>query len=140
MNGFPLDHVGIAVPSIQESAAILEPVTGTTCSHIEELPEHDVNVAFMGSIELIEPRSSSSPVAHFLARHGPGLHHIAYRVPDLRSTLRQLDAQEFQLIDTEPRPGARGHTVAFIHPKSTSGALIELVQHGPGSVAPIRLL
>ncbi len=131
MNGLPLDHVGIAVQSIQESAAIFEPITGATCSTIEELPEQDVNVAFVGSIELIEPRSSSSPIARFLARHGPGIHHVAYRVSDLRATLQDLNTRGFQLIDEEPRPGARGHLVAFIHPKSTGGTLIELVQHGP---------
>ena len=131
MNGFPLDHVGVAVPSIQESAAAFEPISGATCSSIEELPGHDVNVAFVGSIELIEPRSSASPVARFLARRGPGIHHVAYRVSDLRATLQHLNTRGFQLIDEEPRPGARGHLVAFIHPKSTGGTLIELVQHGP---------
>ncbi len=131
MNGFPLDQVGVAVPSIQESVATFEPITGATCSRVEELPGEDVNVAFVGSIELIEPRSSASPVARFLARHGPGIHHLAYRVSDLRATLQDLNTRGFQLIDEEPRPGARGHLVAFIHPKSTGGSLIELVQHGP---------
>ena len=131
MNGFPLDHVGVAVPSIRESAATFEPISGATCSSIEELPGHDVNVAFVGSIELIEPRSSASPVARFLARRGPGIHHLAYRVSDLRATLQDLNTRGFQLIDEEPRPGARGHLVAFVHPKSTGGILIELVQHGP---------
>ncbi len=129
MHGFPLDHVGVAVPSIQESAGTFEPIAGATCSAIEELPAHDVNVAFVGSIELIEPRSSTGPIARFLDRHGPGLHHIAYRVPDLRATLQDLNTLGFQLIDEEPRPGARGHLVAFVHPESTEGALIELVQH-----------
>ena len=131
MNGFPLDHVGVAVASIRESAATFEPITGATCSSVEELPGHDVNVAFVGSIELIEPRSSASPVARFLSRRGPGIHHVAYRVSDLRATLQDLNTRGFQLIDEEPRPGARGHLVAFIHPKSTGGTLIELVQHGP---------
>ena len=131
MNGLPLDHVGVAVPSIQESAATFEPITGATCSVIEELPEEGVNVAFVGSIELIEPRSSTSPVARFLKRRGPGIHHVAYRVLDLRTTLQDLNTRGFQLIDEEPRLGARGHLVAFIHPKSTGGTLIELVQHGP---------
>ena len=131
MNGFPLDHVGVAVASIRESAATFEPIMGATCSSVEELPGHDVNVAFVGSVELIEPRSSGSPVARFLARRGPGIHHVAYRVPDLRATLQDLNTRGFQLIDEEPRPGARGHLVAFVHPKSTGGALIELVQHGP---------
>ena len=131
MNGFPIDDVGIAVPSIQESAATFEPITGTTCSSVEELPREDVNVAFVGSIELIEPRSSTSPVARFLAKRGPGVHHVAYRVPDLRATLQDLSTRGFQLIDREPRTGARGHLVAFVHPKSTGGTLIELVQHNP---------
>ncbi len=130
MNGLPLDHVGVAVSSIRESAATYESITGATCSSIEELPGHDVNVAFVGSIELIEPRSSASPVARFLARRGPGIHHVAYRVSDLRSTLQDLNTRGFQLIDEEPRPGARGHLVAFVHPKSTGGTLIELVQRG----------
>ncbi len=129
MNGLPLDHVGVAVPSIQESAATFEPITGATCSTIEELPEHDVNVAFVGSIELIEPRSDTSPVARFLTRRGPGIHHVAYRVSDLRTTLQDLNTRGFQLIDEEPRLGARGHLVAFVHPTSTGGTLIELVQH-----------
>ncbi len=128
MNGLPLDHVGVAVPSIQESAATFEPITGATCSTIEELPEQDVNVAFVGSIELIEPRSNTSPVARFLTRRGPGIHHVAYRVSDLRATLQDLNTRGFQLIDDEPRLGARGHLVAFVHPKSTGGTLIELVQ------------
>ncbi len=131
MNGLPLDHVGVAVPSIQESAATFEPITGATCSTIEELPEQDVNVAFVGSIELIEPRSNTSPVARFLTRRGPGIHHVAYRVSDLRATLQDLNTRGFQLIDDEPRLGARGHLVAFVHPKSTGGTLIELVQHRP---------
>jgi methylmalonyl-CoA/ethylmalonyl-CoA epimerase len=131
MNGFPLDHVGVAVPSIQESAATFEPITGATCSSVEELPREDVNVAFVGFIELIEARSSASPVARFLASRGPGVHHIAYRVPDLLATLQDLNTQGFQLIDKEPRTGARGHLVAFVHPKSTGGTLIELVQHSP---------
>ena len=131
MIGLPLDHVGVAVPSIQESAATFEPITGATCSAIEELPKEGVNVAFVGSIELIEPRSSTSPVARFLTRRGPGIHHVAYRVPDLRTALQDLNTRGFQLIDEEPRLGARGHLVAFIHPKSTGGTLIELVQHRP---------
>ena len=131
MNGLPLDHIGVAVSSIQESAATFEHITGATCSSVEELPEHDVNVAFVGSIELIEPRSSASPIARFLTRRGTGIHHVAYRVSNLRETLQDLNTRGFQLIDEEPRRGARGHLIAFIHPKSTAGALIELVQHGP---------
>ena len=117
--------------SIQESAAHFEPITGATCSTIEELPNLGVNVAFVGSIELIEPRSGYGPIARFLARRGPGIHHVAYQVSDLRATLHDLNTRGFQLIDEEPRPGARGHLVAFIPPTSTAGTLIEVVQHGP---------
>ncbi len=131
MKGLPLDHVGVAVSSIQESAATYEAIARATRSATEQLPEHDVNVAFVGSIELIEPRSSASPVARFLTRRGPGIHHVAYRVSDLRTTLQDLNTRGFQLIDEEPRLGARGDLVAFIHPKSTGGTLIELVQRGP---------
>ncbi len=119
MNGLPLDHIGIAVPSIRESAATFEPIAGAPCSATEELPEQGVNVAFVGSIELIEPRSDTSPVARFLTRRGPGIHHVAYRVSDLRATLQDLNTRGFQLIDEEPRLGARGHLVAFVHPEST---------------------
>ena len=131
MNGLPLDHIGVAVQSIQESAAHFEPITGDTCSTIEELPKLGVNVAFVGSIELIEPRSGYGPIARFLARRGPGIHHVAYQVSDLRATLHDLNTRGFQLIDREPRLGARKHLVAFINPKSASGTLIELVQHSP---------
>lgn len=131
MNGLPLDHIGVAVPSIHESAATYESISGATSSAIEELPEQGVNVAFVGSIELIEPRSSTGSVARFLMRRGPGIHHIAYRVSDLRWTLQDLNTRGFQLIDEEPRLGARGHLVAFVHPESTGGTLIELVQRGP---------
>ena len=131
MNGLPLDHIGVAVPSIHESAATYESISGATSSAIEELPEQGVNVAFVGSIELIEPRSSTGSVARFLTRRGPGIHHIAYRVSDLRWTLQDLNTRGFQLIDEAPRLGARGHLVAFVHPESTGGTLIELVQRGP---------
>jgi methylmalonyl-CoA epimerase len=131
MNGLPLDHIGVAVPSIHESAATYESISGATSSAIEELPEQGVNVAFVGSIELIEPRSSTGSVARFLTRRGPGIHHIAYRVSDLRWTLQDLNTRGFQLIDEEPRLGARGHLVAFVHSESTGGTLIELVQRGP---------
>ena len=129
MNGYPLDHVAVAVRSIQEAAATFEPVTGCACSTVEELPAHGVNVAFMGALELIEPRSPDSTVARFIDRHGPGIHHMAYRVSDIRAALTKLKTLGFQPIDEEPRSGARGHQVAFLNPKSTGGALIELVQY-----------
>jgi len=128
MNGLPLDHVGVATPSIRAAARTWERLTGATCSPVEELPDLGVNVAFLGSVELLEPRSPDTPLARFLSRRGPGLHHLAFRVPDLTRALAGLRDEGFELIDAEPREGARGHLVAFVHPRSTGGVLWELVE------------
>lgn len=127
MNGLPLDHVGVATPSLRTAVRKWERLTGTTCSPIEELPDLGVNVAFLGSVELLEPRSPDTPLGRFLARRGPGLHHLAFRVPDVAGELARLQAAGFDPIDVEPRVGARGHLVAFVHPGSTGGVLWELV-------------
>lgn len=124
----PLDHVGVAVHSIREAAPALELLTGRSCSPVEELPDQGVNVAFLGELELLEPRGPESPVGRFLEKRGPGLHHLAYRVPDVARALEDLTARGFRAVDPEPRPGARGHLVAFLHPGSTGGILWELVQ------------
>jgi len=128
MDNFQLDHVGIAVSSIAASAPVFCQITGTTLSPIEEFAEMEVNVAFVGSIELIEPRSHKSPVHSHIQRHGSALHHIAYSVYDIEFSLKNLPKLGFQLIDEKPRLGAKGHQVAFIQPKDTDGILIELVQ------------
>ncbi len=128
MDGFKIDHIAIAVPSITDAAATLELLTGHTCSPVEELPDQGVNVAFVGSLELIEPRGPATSVARFIDSRGPGLHHIAFRVPDLSEALAKYRDAGVRLIDEEPRPGARGHQIAFLHPKSTGGVLVELVQ------------
>ena len=82
----------------------------------------------MGHVELLEPLGSEGTVARFLERRGPGLHHMAFEVPDLAAELRRLEEQGIELVDREPRPGAAGHQVAFLHPRSTGGVLTELVQ------------
>ncbi len=128
MNAFPLDHVGIATPSIADAAGQYELLTGATCSPIESLPEHGARVAFVGQIELLEPLGSDSAIGKFLSRGGQGLHHLAYRVPNIRAQLAVLRDRGFQLIDEEPRPGARGHLVAFLHPGSAGGVVWELVE------------
>ncbi len=125
---YPLDHVAVAVASLEEACPLYELLTGATCSPVEELPAQGVRVSFVGSLEILEPLEPESTVGRFLDRRGPGLHHIAYRVPDLPEALNRLRDQGFQLIDAEPRPGARGHQVAFLHPRSTGGILVELVQ------------
>jgi methylmalonyl-CoA epimerase len=124
--------VAIAVPSIARALPTYELLTGGAASEVEAVPSQGVLVAFVGEgtgrIELIEPSSPESPVGRFLQSRGPGLHHLAYRVDDLENTLRQLEGAGLRLIDKAPRPGAHGRLVAFIHPESTGGILIELVQ------------
>ena len=129
---FPLDHVAIAVTSIDEAMPLWERLAnahGTTTEYIES--QH-VLVAFVGTgsarIELLESTSADSPVARFLERRGPGLHHVAYRVPDIGAALADFIALGMEPIDREPRPGAAGHRVAFLHPKDAGGVLVELVE------------
>jgi methylmalonyl-CoA/ethylmalonyl-CoA epimerase len=124
----PLDHVGVAVHSIAESAHVFELLSGETCSAPETLKAQGVRVAFVGSVELLEPLAADTAVGRFLGSRGPGLHHVAYRTHDLEGDLARLDAAGLQLIDRIPRAGAHGHRVAFIHPSSTGGILVELVE------------
>jgi methylmalonyl-CoA epimerase len=128
MNGLPLDHVAIAVPSLDAAVPMYERVTGQTGSPPETLVDQGVRVVFVGTLELLEPLAPDTPVGRFLASRGPGLHHVAFRTPRLRDELLRLDAAGYELIDREPRAGARGHQVAFLHPRSTQGVLVELVQ------------
>lgn len=127
----PLHHVAIAVPSIETALPILESLTGSAGSPIEEVASQGVRVTFIGSghglLELLEPTSPDSTVGRFLARRGPGLHHIAYHTPDIEAELARCAAAGYELIDQSPRPGAGGHRVAFLHPRSTGGVLVELV-------------
>jgi methylmalonyl-CoA epimerase len=124
----PVDHVAIAVHSLDEARPLYELLAGESCSLPETLASHGVRVAFCGDVELLEPHNGSGPLARFLAARGPGLHHVAYRSSDLRADLARLEAAGIDLIDAEPRRGARGHLVAFLHPRSTGGVLVELVQ------------
>jgi methylmalonyl-CoA epimerase len=130
-----LDHVAIAVPSLATALPLYESLTGSRGSTPQRVESQGVEVVFLGSvaprIELLEPLVPDSPVGRFLARRGPGLHHIAYRVADLDATLRHLEASGFALIDRTPRPGAHARRVAFMHPNSTAGVLIELVESVP---------
>lgn len=125
----PLDHVAVAVHSIEESRARFELLTGERCSPPETLDAQGVRVAFVGSVELLEPLSADTTVGRFLERRGPGLHHVAYLVDDIEAELERLDEEGLRLVDREPRTGAKGHLVAFLHPSSTGGVLVELVQH-----------
>jgi methylmalonyl-CoA/ethylmalonyl-CoA epimerase len=128
------DHLGIAVRSIDEASRFYRDALGLGCTGTEEVPDQKVRVAFFPigdtRIELLEPTADDSPIAKFLAKQGPGLHHIAYRVDDLPATLAALKSAGVRLIDESPRPGAHGMQIAFAHPKSTSGVLTEFCQHG----------
>ncbi|MBI4541042.1 MAG: methylmalonyl-CoA epimerase [Gemmatimonadetes bacterium] len=128
MSGLPVDHVAVAVPSLRDVIPLFERLTGHSSSEIETLADQGVNVAFVGPLELLEPSHPDGPVVRFLQRRGPGLHHIAFRVPDVAAALRSLEDAGFQPIDREPRRGARGHRVAFLHPRHTAGVLLELVE------------
>lgn len=123
-----LDHVAVAVASISDARAHWERLTGSLAEGEETLPEQGVRVAFFGGVELIEPLSPESGVGRFLARRGSGIHHLAMRVPDLEAELARLKDAGVELIDEAPRAGARGHRVAFVHPKSAGGILVELVE------------
>ena len=126
----PFHHVAVAVPSIDEARGLFELLSGAPGSEPETVASQGVRVMFVGPVELIEPLTPESTVARFLERRGTGLHHVAYESDDLPSDLARLKAAGLELIDEVPRPGTAGHLVAFLHPRSTGGVLIELVQRG----------
>jgi methylmalonyl-CoA/ethylmalonyl-CoA epimerase len=127
-----LDHIGIAVRSIDEASRFYRDGMGLRCTGIEEVLEQKVRVAFFPvgdvRIELVEPTAADSPIARFLEKRGPGLHHVAYRVDDLPGMLAALKAAGVRLIDETPRPGAHGMQIAFVHPSATAGVLTELCE------------
>lgn len=128
MFSYSIDHVAVAVASLEEAASTFELLSGDTRSPAETLESQGVRVAFVGSVELLEPLGPDTTVGRFLQKRGPGIHHIAYRVPNLSKALHRLKSEGVTLIDKAPRTGARGHQVAFLDPRSTGGILVELVQ------------
>lgn len=129
MTGLPLHHVALAVESLATAVPLYESITGAAGSPPEILTDQGVRVAFVGpSLELLEPLEADSGVGRFLARNGPGLHHIAFTSTDIEADLARLAAEGYELIDAVPRPGAFGHRVAFLHPRSTGRVLVELVE------------
>jgi methylmalonyl-CoA/ethylmalonyl-CoA epimerase len=129
---FPLDHVGVAVASLDEARATLLEIVGGPASPVEVIEAQGVRVQFLGDgpgrLELLEPTGPDTPIARHLERRGAGIHHLAYRVPDLPAALRRLESAGVMPVDETPRLGAGGHLVAFLHPRSTVGVLIELIQ------------
>ncbi len=126
-----LDHIGIAVNSIEDNLRFYS-LLGLKCTGIEEVADQQVRVAFLpigdSELELIEPSTPQSSVAKFLATKGEGIHHIAYRVPNIHAALTRLRSQEIRLLDEQPRLGAGGALIAFIHPKAAGGVLTEICQ------------
>ena len=126
-----IDHIGIAVKNL-EDAAVFYKALGIKISHIEEVPEQKVRVGFIytseTAIELLEPLDSDSPVAKFIEKKGEGMHHICFKVHDIRTMLTTLKNKGYRLIDNEPKSGAHNTLIAFVHPKSANGVLIELSQ------------
>jgi methylmalonyl-CoA/ethylmalonyl-CoA epimerase len=127
-----IDHIGIATRQLKEATALWQDALGLEVDSAEDVSEQGVRIAILPigetHIELLEPLTPESPVGKFLDKRGPGIHHIAIRVDDIRAALGQLKEKGARLIDEMPRIGAGGCLVAFIHPSSTNGVLLELVQ------------
>jgi methylmalonyl-CoA epimerase len=127
-----IDHVAIAVPDLDEAISYYEQTFGATVDHREVVASDGVEEALLkvadSYIQLLTPTNEESPVAKYLAKKGPGLHHVGYRVTDCGAALQSVKDHGGQVIDQAPRPGSRGTTVAFVHPKGAFGTLIELVQ------------
>lgn len=127
-----VDHIGIAVKSIEESAKLYTEVLGLKLHGIEEVAEQKVKVAFLPvgdtEVELLESTSEDGPIAKFIEKKGEGIQHIAFRVDNIEKALDEMRAKGIQLIDEKPRYGAGGARIAFLHPKSTNGVLIELCE------------
>ncbi|WP_085813961.1 methylmalonyl-CoA epimerase [Geoanaerobacter pelophilus] len=129
-----INHIGVAVTSLEEALPFYRDSLGMTFSGTEEVPSQLVRVAFLSvgesKIELLEPTSPESPVAKFLEKNGPGVHHVAYGVEDIEAAIASLVAKGTRMIDAVPRNGAHGARIAFIHPKSSGGVLTELCEAG----------
>ncbi len=132
MNLKNIDHIGIAVSNLQESLSFWETSLGIEPHGTQEVPEQKLRTAFLPvgdtEIELLESTSPESSIAKFIEKHGEGLHHIAIRVDDIEAALAELKAKGIQLIDETPRNGAGGARIAFVHPRSTHGVLLELCE------------
>ena len=127
-----LDHIGIAVANLSDALAFYRDALGLEVEAPEEVASQRVRAHFIpvgeSAIELLEATADDSPIAKYVAKRGPGLHHITLRVDDIRAALARLKAKGVRLIDAEPREGAHGSLVAFVHPASAHGVLVELKQ------------
>lgn len=141
MKTYSVDHIGVAVRSLQKALEFYRDQLQMEVAAIEEVAAEKVRVAILpvgeSRIELLEATSDSSSIARFIERHGEGLHHIALKVENLTAAMERLKAGGAQLINQEPGSGAGGHAYAFVHPKSTGGVLLELVEDAPKGIEPL---
>lgn len=127
-----VDHIGVAVKNLDEAISVYRNILGFKLLGVHVLTERKVKVAFLSTdgetqIELLEPLGNDSPVAKFLESRGEGIHHIALRVDNIEKTLEEFKNKGVMLVDEKPRTGVEGKKIAFVHPKSTRGVLLELV-------------
>jgi methylmalonyl-CoA/ethylmalonyl-CoA epimerase len=131
-----IDHIGVAVEDLDAAIALHETTYGMALVHREVVDEQGVEAVLLdvgeNHVELLRPLSGDTPVGRFLASRGPGLHHVAYQVPDIEAALATLKSADVRLIDETPRTGIRSSRVAFLHPKSSGGVLTEIVQPAEG--------
>ena len=134
MAALGIHHLGVAVEDLDEALDTYERLFGAELEHRERVPDQGVEAAALlvgqGRVELLASLGEETPVGKFLANRGPGMHHVAYEVADLRSELERLEGEGAELIDAEPRQGLFGLQVAFVHPDAVHGVLSEVVAHG----------
>jgi methylmalonyl-CoA/ethylmalonyl-CoA epimerase len=127
-----LSHIGIAVKNLMRSSETFQKILDVQDIHIESVPDQKVNIAMLEiggtHIELLEGSSEDSPIIKFIEKKGEGIHHLSFEVEDLEKELSRMRSEGFNLLDEKPRVGAGGSLIAFVHPKSTNGVLIELNQ------------
>ena len=132
---YRLKHVGIAVEDAARAADLFTRLLNSRVTHEEQVPDQKVRMTFVESgsagLELLEPTSAESHIAKFLQKRGEGIHHLSFEVDDIDAELTRLRAAGFRLIDETPRIGAGGYKIAFLHPKSTGGVLVEISQPKP---------
>lgn len=137
-----LAHIGIAVAAHADALRFWRDLLGLPLEHVEHVGSDGVMVAMLpfghpaqggGRIELLQPAAGDNPVRRFLDKRGPGIQHVALEVDDLAGLVARLETAGVRMIDAQPRPGAQGTSVAFVHPRSTGGVLVELVQAGSGA-------
>jgi len=131
-----IDHIGVAVEDLDAAIALHEQTYGMVVAHREVVEEQGVEAVLLdvgeNHVELLRPLDAQTPVGRFLAKRGPGLHHVAYQVTDVQAALDSLRDRGLRLIDETPRTGIRGSRVAFVHPASSGGVLTEIVQPSEG--------